>query len=651
MAIFNNQDPQRESNVGQFGATDDSIGAYKQAAEYAKDAEYWAKLSQQGIQSIDDLLIVVQDLYAKSELQLEDIEQLKRDFAAQDARLMQLISQTNAVIKDANDTIDDMDAKLAEVQAQLDILLAMDVAVTTLPPGSDATGDYNPDTGLISLGIPEGQPGKDGSVKDLSTAPIGVPDSSDWGFYVESTDNTVFRAKMSDIAKTFPAVQSISYNGGAQKETGDVNVTKAKLGLGNVLDVPSYSKTETDNLSLPYPDVWAPLNDDLRLLAGFAPYDKLTISGQVLELPTKSLTFSRATTATYIDKSGVLRIAAINEPRFEKEGLLIEGQSTNLLKWSSPIAAANEFRFGTGVSVAYLPSGGVEVTKIADSGSWFEQNTGTTNHDPASPASCSAYLTIPNGASVSFVLMSYNTTDGDKSVLSAPGVNGRNTLSVAAVGGTASQRLATRLTFPVGFPIGGKVVMDRMQIEPLAMSTSYIPTAGASATRATDDCTLQRSGNDNWWGPITFSMDVHCNGATASDGTVNSRRGILSFFPTNTEYALLMVESYGPNVGKYLFAYGNGTTNVVNLRVDDGAIHRLVATSDTQQNRGFVDGVTTGSPTQASRPTPGNVSSTSIAMYIGRNVAAAGQRTLNGHIRNLRIWHHALSDIQIKGIK
>ncbi|POV32789.1 phage tail protein, partial [Leclercia sp. LSNIH5] len=66
----------------------------------------------------------------------------------------------------------------------------------------------------------------------------------------------------------------------------------------------------------PFPDVWAPLNDDLRLLAGFAPYDRLTISGQVLELPTKSLTFSRATTATYIDKSGVLRIAAINEPRF-----------------------------------------------------------------------------------------------------------------------------------------------------------------------------------------------------------------------------------------------------------------------------------------------------------------------------------------------
>ncbi|QVV60583.1 phage tail protein, partial [Leclercia sp. Colony189] len=38
----------------------------------------------------------------------------------------------------------------------------------------------------------------------------------------------------------------------------------------------------------PFPDVWLPLNDDMRLLAGSAPYDRLTISGQVLELPTKS---------------------------------------------------------------------------------------------------------------------------------------------------------------------------------------------------------------------------------------------------------------------------------------------------------------------------------------------------------------------------
>ncbi len=80
----------------------------------------------------------------------------------------------------------------------------------------------------------------------------------------------------------------------------------------------------------PFPDVWLPLNDDLRLLAGSAPYDRLTISGQVLELPTKSATFARSTTGTYFDKSGAMKLADINEPRFEKAGLLMESQSTNL---------------------------------------------------------------------------------------------------------------------------------------------------------------------------------------------------------------------------------------------------------------------------------------------------------------------------------
>ncbi len=80
----------------------------------------------------------------------------------------------------------------------------------------------------------------------------------------------------------------------------------------------------------PFPDVWLPLNDDMRLLAGSAPYDRLTISGQVLELPTKSATFTRSTTGTYFDKSGAMKLADINEPRFEKAGLLMESQATNL---------------------------------------------------------------------------------------------------------------------------------------------------------------------------------------------------------------------------------------------------------------------------------------------------------------------------------
>lgn len=81
----------------------------------------------------------------------------------------------------------------------------------------------------------------------------------------------------------------------------------------------------------PFPDVWIPFNDSLDMLAGFAPgYKQITVDDDVITMPSdKVVNFKRATGATYINKSGVLTVAEVDEPRFEKEGLLIEGQRTN----------------------------------------------------------------------------------------------------------------------------------------------------------------------------------------------------------------------------------------------------------------------------------------------------------------------------------
>jgi len=78
------------------------------------------------------------------------------------------------------------------------------------------------------------------------------------------------------------------------------------------------SAAATGYVAPPFPDVWAPLSDDLKMISGYP-------------VNTKLLSFTRASTATYIDKSGVLQTAAINEARFEKQGLLIEGPGTNYI--------------------------------------------------------------------------------------------------------------------------------------------------------------------------------------------------------------------------------------------------------------------------------------------------------------------------------
>ncbi|WMX18946.1 tailspike [Escherichia phage vB_EcoP_PAS59] len=247
MIVYNNQEPTNPNNVGQFGATEGSIGAYKQAAEYAADAKYWSLLAEAKFGTVDDLIAEVEKLYQQGVLLREDIEALKQDFRDQDARLMQLVAQSNAAVANANNAIALINQKLVEVDKQLDILLGMTVEVTTLSPGQPATGDFDPTTGKISLGIPEGLPGKDGSVKDLNTVDTGVPVAGDLGFYVDQTDNTVHKTTLENIANLIPSVRDISVNGGPA-ESGNVSLTidKSTVGLDKVENVASYSKEETD---------------------------------------------------------------------------------------------------------------------------------------------------------------------------------------------------------------------------------------------------------------------------------------------------------------------------------------------------------------------------------------------------------------------
>ncbi|HBL7760693.1 TPA: prophage tail fiber N-terminal domain-containing protein, partial [Escherichia coli] len=91
------------------------------------------------------------------------------------------------------------------------------------------------------------------------------------------------------------------------------------------------------NIVPPLPDVWIPFNDSLDMITGFSPsYKKIVIGDDEITMPgDKIVKFKRASTATYINKSGQLKLAEVDEPRFERDGLLIEGQRTNYLRNSN----------------------------------------------------------------------------------------------------------------------------------------------------------------------------------------------------------------------------------------------------------------------------------------------------------------------------
>lgn len=224
MISYNNEAPKAVNNVGQFGATEGSIGAYKSAAEYASDAKYWALLSQTKYSSVEEILAEVERLYAQGRLLEEDIKQLKDDFESQEQTLLGLIQSTGAAIDNTNAATELSREATQNVLAQLDVISNMSVQTTLLPPGSLATGSYDNTTGVFSFGIPEGKPGRDGTdgtISDIGSVPVGAPVSDDYGFYVDKDDGGLYRADMSDIANLIPSVRSVSINGGTE-QTGSV---------------------------------------------------------------------------------------------------------------------------------------------------------------------------------------------------------------------------------------------------------------------------------------------------------------------------------------------------------------------------------------------------------------------------------------------
>jgi len=411
----------------------------------------------------------------------------------------------------------------------------------------------------------------------------------------------------------------------------------------------------------PFPDVWLPLNDDLRLLAGSAPYDRLTISGQVLELPTKSATFTRSTTATYIDKSGVLQTADINEPRIERDGLLMEGLSTNYVlnsddptKWSGTSSV-----FGTKSAI----TDGATQAKTFDG---VVTSTGVNNAPVvnSSGITCTAgdYITLscrfktPN--SDGFMLFRFDAPSGtaqgqvglyfdgsvgnttNTSIVDAtntPGPDGYCYGTVtckAPVDGTYVGRIYF-MPKSGTHPTGSEVLVQTVQCEKNAVPTSYIPTGSAAVTRSNDKLSLQPSGNvgyqsigDAFNRTLAFEIAVN-RYVTPSVGYADLVRVV----GANNDIIFRAVSS---TINSYIG--GSGPAVAITYPFVSKVYVQSVDVNNT--NSMYFDGKTSNrtlapvAPT--SKPTSIDIQHNSSVVY---------------HIRNFRIWHRVLTLNQINGLR
>ncbi len=408
----------------------------------------------------------------------------------------------------------------------------------------------------------------------------------------------------------------------------------------------------------PFPDVWLPLNDDLRLLAGFAPYDRLTISGQVLELTTKSATLTRSTTATYYDKSGVLQYADINEPRFEREGLLIEGSSSNYIlnsedptKWAGTSTAVTKTKLAAdGTSQAVTMKGLINTNSSIPF--FVTSNVVALAVGDKLTLSCRAkgsygYIRISfalDGSTSFATLIDAKTgialnPPAGMTIDSTPGSDGYATITATMTavnaGNYAGTIAAQRLNEDTTIPLNAEYYVQMPQCEKNAVATSYIPTGASAATRASDKLSLQPSGN------VGYQLL-----GDAFNRTLAFEIAVNRYVTPSNNYADL-IRAIGSNNdiifragASTLFTYigGSGPSLPVTYPIDRKVYAQSVDANNTTSMYfdGKINSRTVAPVNPASKPT---------------SIDIQGHPNVVYHIRNFRIWHRLLTLNQINGLR
>ncbi|WP_421279880.1 phage head spike fiber domain-containing protein [Aeromonas taiwanensis] len=363
--------------------------------------------------------------------------------------------------------------------------------------------------------------------------------------------------------------------------------------------------------ALPLPDVWAPLSDSLRLITGYGR-DVLVGSDVVARM----VNFSRNSTATYTGKDGLPKTAAANEPRFEKEGLLVEGQSQNIIPisnfpqnlagWSTPNSTGNVY------SYVAAPDGTSSAVKVSFVGDGFNQPFPS--------------LVVGTVYTFSFYAKNETATDVNLTIRLGTGDVGA---TVRIPANTAWTRYSVTRTFQAGDSTlrwyfstkNVEVSLWGTQLEALPFASSYIPTAGAAVTRAKDILYLAPSGNVPFDVNMAFAAQIRLMG-----------KGLQSW---PRVFEISDTANKGP-----FFDMATGVWGGVNLV----GVRRTVAARFGDTSR-WLDGVNIGQAWQAYP-----VKTYSEPVYIaGSNVA--GSRDFYGHIRNLRAWFFSPTDDQMKAIR
>ncbi|WP_370552974.1 prophage tail fiber N-terminal domain-containing protein [Edwardsiella tarda] len=506
------------------------------------------------------------------------------------------------------------------------------IAHTTASQTPSAAGDYSmsvePGKYKVTLCVDGFPPEYVGDIQVYKDSPngtlnyfLGLPQDND----LRPDAIKHFEAMVDKVASQVAEVEKSKLAAEASARSAAASADRASqiTGLSTVTDAISMA-------SVPLPDVWIPLNDGLQMLAGYGEEVKV---GEIVVA--RMLKYDRAGVAYYTDKGGNLRRADANAPRFEKNGLLLEGQATNLISNSSTITTKYQYT-DTGKTVSTpMNDGSNAVIYTAEA----EGSTGFLRFGSA--IKTMSDLTETRTSSC-WVLSPDEDTDINIEC------EGKNAITFNVKAGVWTRISSTRTQavasggyinfFDVLIKnprIGQKIVVWGGQLESSTAMTSYIHTTGTQLTRPQDFATIPYY--KNACEDMSVAVEI-----TAGAYTPPYSNWIIDFASNsnNERYAL----SYNNSDEIYANGFGLGASGVSGFNLNERAVVVAVWRALDKKISIYLN----GKRGQVSTGTQLPVVASHGLIRLMRSYAGVAS---NGNVRNLRIWHKALTEEQARAIR
>ena len=430
----------------------------------------------------------------------------------------------------------------------------------------------------------------------------------------------------------------------------------------------------------PLPDVWIPFNDSLDMITGYSPgYKKVKIGDNVVQVASdKQVNFSRASTATYINKSGELKTAEINEPRFECDGLLIEGQRTNYMlnsespaSWGKssnmdvPETGTDSFGFTYGKFVcndslvgqtSAINMASIAATKSVDVSGDNKYVTTSCRFKTERQVRLRIRFDKYDGSATTFLGDAYidtqtleiNMTGGAAGRITARVRKDKTTgwifaeATIQAIDGEL--KIGSQIQYSPeqgGATVSGDYIyLATPQVENGPCVSSFIISGGSATTRASDLVSIPTR-NNLYKLPFTFLLEIHKNWDIAP----NAAPRVWDIAAANTGQSAIAAINRGS--GKLYMSLSNPSGSYVNSAATDVFAEKTtfgcIAKAD-----GHFHVVTNGKAVNEVYCEYNGVTADKNIRFGGQT--NTGERHLFGHIRNFRIWHKELNDRQLKEV-